>query len=57
MNTDLDIFGSTAVAAHTRRDDGFTAVKPSSRRVCAATAVLPNISKSVFIQSPYFLYF
>jgi hypothetical protein len=25
MNTDLDVFGSTAVAAHTRRDDGFTA--------------------------------
>lgn len=25
MSTDLDIFGSTAVATHTRRDDGFTA--------------------------------
>ena len=25
MSTELDIFGSTAVAAHTRRDDGFTA--------------------------------
>ena len=25
MSTDLDVFGSTAVATHTRRDDGFTA--------------------------------
>lgn len=25
MSTDIDVFGSTAVATHTRRDDGFTA--------------------------------
>ena len=38
MSTELDIFGSTAVAAHTRRDDGFTA------HITGSTATAKRIS-------------